>query len=421
MGYATAVVPLSQQEFEDRVAWAERRGVPNWLWPDVEHAEWAAALRAIEAASRQVLSSGRADAPLQGDPEAIGLAAYTSGMGPLLGCWLEQGRLGAGLEVAEILAVHRKHNARRMAGLAEHARRVVDRMATDNIPVIVLKGLHTAFECFPSPAARPASDIDLVVAPADKRRAQQLLHILGYSAEYERKEPDEQFWRHSTSPASPQSLNFVHENDPWGIDLHTSASRRYAYGAPIIPLDELLAYVRPEPWPMHPHGKVLTETATILFLACHAGCGFNNLRIIRLAELVLVIRQSETSPAFSWDGLIELGELTGTLSHAHAALRLAAVLVPGVVPDEVLRCSRKGVPQPALGMIDRLTPAIAHTITRCSIEERYMWTRSLWGKMRQAAHDVVPIEGPASKILPTMKRRMQRIRRGTIAVRASEY
>jgi hypothetical protein len=72
-------------------------------------------------------------------------------------------------------------------------------------------------------------------------------------------------------------------------------------------------------------------------------------------------------------------------------------------------------------MIAELTPATAHGITRCSVKERYMWTRSLSGTIRQLAHDLVPVELPRSQVLPVLKRRMWRVVRGALSVEASRF
>lgn len=412
------LAPISADDFNNRVSSAAKRGQPQWIWPEVSIDAWREGLDVIEHLTRQILSDGRARDSLQGEPTALALSAYTSGMGPLLGYWCAQGLLTAPRDIAQLLGLHYEQNSLRMEKLGQHARSVTELMAQSGIAVTVLKGMHTAYDCFPTPATRPVSDIDLFVAPADKRGAQLVLRELGYSPEIELKIPNEQFWRHRSSPVTPQSLTFVHANDPWGIDLHTSANRRFAEGSPIILLDDLIGVASAGSWGLNRRVGVMSDAANILFLACHAGCGFCNLRMLRLVELVLIIRKAQHRRAFSWPELIKLGEQTRTLPHAFAALGLAASLAPGIVPDGVLRLASKQVPKRALRVIERLTPASAHMITRRSIEERYMWTSSFRGKVRQVVHDFIPYEMPRSLILSTVKRRMQRLFRGTLSMRA---
>lgn len=407
---------LTEAQFGERVALASRRGLPQWLWPDVPTDAWHDALAGIERVSREILTSGRAVGPLTGNPEAIGVASYTSGMGPLLGYWLSEEALEAPAPVGSILAQHYRENSLRMERLAARCVQLISGLRAGAIHATVLKGMQTAFTCFPTPGSRPMSDIDLFIDSSDQDAAQRVLRELGYALEAEYTMPKEQLWRHGDSERTPQSLAFVQRDDPWGIDLHTSTNRRYAEGAPIIRLDELVSRVAPERWRLDSHAHVMAAVPEVLFLACHAGCPFGNLRMLRLVELALYIGQAERSGAFSWDEFIEIGELTATLPHAHAALYYTDLLVPGIVPDDVLRRSRVGVPAPALKVIAEFTPATVHGIARCSVTERYMWTPSLSGKVRQLAHDFVPTELPRSMVLPAIKRRIWRVLSGTLSV-----
>lgn len=413
--------PLSDEAFDDRVAWAIHRGRPRWLWPDVAEIDWQAALAAIQRSASQILATGLASEKLEGDARAIGIAAYTSGMGPLLGYWIAQGVLHASAPIAEGFAEHYRQNVQRMAMLADRTLEVVERLAACGIPVTILKGMHTAYDGFPAPATRPAADIDLFVVARDKQATQTVLRQLGYAPEREFNCPDEQSWRHFESRETPASLDLTHADDPWGIDLHTSANRRHGQGSPIIRLDDLAARARPNGWPLHEHPSVMPREANILFLACHAGCGFTNLRMVRLVELSLVIKSAPPDPEFSWHRTMALGEQTGTLRYAYAALKLTADLDPAAVPDHVLQRTRRGVPSAVSSIVERLTPATAHAIDRCSVEERYMWTRSLAGLLRQAAHDLIPLDVPAPQRLATVERRMLRLLQGTLSMKAAQF
>ena len=50
---------LTEAEVRERIAWASRRGQPHWLWPELDPADWKAALDSIERAVRDVLAGGR--------------------------------------------------------------------------------------------------------------------------------------------------------------------------------------------------------------------------------------------------------------------------------------------------------------------------------------------------------------------------
>jgi hypothetical protein len=410
---------LNENEVRSRFAWGVQQGVPYWLWPANSIPDWQSALCEIERVTRQILGSGRCDVPLHGEAEDVGIAAYTSGMGPLLGYWISAGLLDAPQDTEGVLELHYRHNSIRMERLAEQSSRAVAHLTGGGVKVTVLKGMHTAFTCFPTPGTRPTSDIDLMIPPEDKPAADWILRELDYLPERALTEPDEQFWRHVSSSVVPQSLSYVHLDDPWGIDLHTSANRRYARGAPIIRLDDLVGRTASDRWSLCQNARTLPPVANILFLACHAGCHFGNLRILRLVELILAIRQSQDQPGWCWDDLVELGLRTRTLSNAYAALALADTLAPDTVPEHVLLCCRRDTPDAVVQVVAALSPATAHCIRRFSLREHYMWTSSFSGKIIQLFYDIFPADQPFGSWANRLKIRFWRIVRGRVSISSS--
>src|SRR5690242_864371 len=101
---------LSEEAVRERFDDAIRRRQRHWLWPEASVDGWHDALRQFETVIRAVLTDGSARQPLHGRPEEIGVAGYTSGVGPLLGAWLQQGVIAAPASVAEALDLHRRHN-----------------------------------------------------------------------------------------------------------------------------------------------------------------------------------------------------------------------------------------------------------------------------------------------------------------------
>jgi hypothetical protein len=234
-GLALAAVDLPRAEVERRFASARRRGQPNWLWPDVDIADWQDALTAIEGAIRGVLGGDTSPPLLDGPAEALGVACYTSGTGPLLGHWIAEGRLRASGEVEALLALHLCHNRLRMERLGREAAGLAAALDRAGVACTFLKGMHTAHAYFPDPAARPCADIDVLVAPEQEAAASRVLSELGYAAGRADRWPRQRTWRKTASPTTPASLSLVHSNDPWSVDLQTSLDRRYSTGLPASP------------------------------------------------------------------------------------------------------------------------------------------------------------------------------------------
>jgi hypothetical protein len=306
-----------------------------------------------------------------------------------------------------------------MRRLAKQASRAVAQLTAGGVKVTVVKGMHTAFAHFPTPGTRPTSDIDLIVSPEDKAAAQRMLGNLGYLPEQESSLPAEQFWRHSSSCVMPQSLSFTHWDDPWGIDLHTSANRRYSSGSPIIRFDSLISWEAPDRWQLCQGAHVLPVAANILFLACHAGCEFGSLRILRLVELILIIREAQRREILCWNEVIELGHETTTLPSAYAALKLANDLAPATIPEEVLVQSMKKVPAAVIRVVAGLSPATAQRVVRCGFNERYMWASSLSGKAKQLFYDIVPADHSFREAIRILKIRFWRIARARLTIGSS--
>jgi hypothetical protein len=408
---ADAITP---EEVRRRFRWAKRQGDPAWLWPEVPRAAWREALLTIEGATREALTSGAATRTVNGDPAALGLAAYTCGLGPLLGRWLEQGRLKSGPAIAPVLERHLQHSRRRAGRLQAAGLRVVRELLDRGVPVTVLKGAHTGLDYFPEPGVRPASDIDLLIDPADAETAEEVLTGLGL-VPYSRTER-ECSWRPADGPAQPRSLTHVHQDDPWSVDLHTSLDLVVSAGAPLAELDRLHPMCSARRWGPEPRAAVLDQPLLLLHLAVHAGSGLQNLTLLRLVELGLVIRQDLASEALDWRGFLEAGGRAGLLGYAYPALNLADQLWPGATPGWVLERCAAEAPAGVRRVVGRLAPATAQRIERGSLQEHFMWTSGWAERMRQLAADLVPAAGSWRELMWIYERRAWSLIRGRLTL-----
>jgi len=406
-------IVLSPDEVRERFRWARRQGHPSWLWPDIAVEEWRSALRSIEEAARACLSGEDSAGRLDGPPAAMGLGCYTSGLGPLLGWWCDQGRIEAPAAIRAMLALHLSHNRGRMARMTQTAREVIRSLRGQNIDVLLLKGLDTAHAYFPDPATRPASDIDLLVAAEDFERSETILRGAGFQAGTRHRR--ESNWRSPQSRAHPQTLMHVHVDDPWSIDLHNSLDVTSVDGAPVARLDRLKPLTASRPWAVVPEGRALSQPSLLLHLAVHAGAGLHNLTLLRIAELHLVIRRDSASGLMCWDAFVASARQCGALGYAYPALALCEALVPGHVPAVVREQGRLAAPVPVRRLVDRLTPASAQRVDRMSLAEHFMWTSGWRARARQIAGDLLPAAGSLQAAWAIYEKRAWRLIRGRIS------
>ena len=383
---AGATGGLATDEIRSRLRRAAVRGNPAWLWPDVAPAQRAAAVERIAAATGAILRDEAAT--LAGDAGAIGLAGYVSGMGPLLGWWIEQGSVAAPDPVAAVLREHLRHNRDRAARLRRACTAITAALDSAGIRSVVLKGLHTEKAYFPAPGTRPASDIDLLVAERDRIAAERVLWSRGLIPASRGR--FESSWREGSAATQPASLYLVHRDDPWTIDLHHSLDIAPAPGAAIARLDLGRPMESARPWGDMGAGYTLDQPLLALHLAVHAGHGLHNLTLLRLVELVLVIRRDVASARLSWPDFAALAGAAGALGYAYPALAFAEQRAPGTVPAGILAESARAAPHRAVGIVRRLTPATAQRVGRLSLAEHFMWTRGIGGWSRQIAADLVP-------------------------------
>jgi hypothetical protein len=403
---------ILSEEVRRRFIWARRQGRPAWLWPDVPIEAWRSALEAVEAAVAGMLA-GATRVTLEGEAHAIGLAGYTSGTGPLLGLWLEQGRLGAGDAVAATLTRHLAHNRLRSARMAAAAVEIIGRLAEHGIWTLLLKGAHTGPAYFPETGARPASDIDLLVAAGDVAGAEAVLQSCGLALKGRREW--ESTWAAPSDRREPRSLTYVHADDPWSIDLHGSLNISVGSGTPLADLDRARPMASRGRWPVDPRAGALDQPLLLLHLATHAGAGWQNLTLLRLVELVLVIRQDRAAARLPWDAFLDAGARTGAISYAYPALSLAEKLAPGVVPGEVLdRCAGR-TPGAVRRAVERLTPASAQRIDRSSVGEHFMWAEGVRGRMRLLASDLLPAVRTWAEFRKIYEARAWRLIRGRVS------
>lgn len=386
---------LTPAEIEARFREARRSGRAAWLWPEVSPAAWRAALADVERATSHVLAGEAGPAPLSPRAEAelpaLGVAAYTSGMGPLLGHWLEAGLLGADEAAAALLRLHLRHARLRAERVGAALERVVGVLAAAGADPVVLKGGHTAWTYFPEPAARPLADVDVAVRPARLAAAERALRDAGYRPGPAQRRPYRREWRPPDAPTQLRTLWLSHADDPYGVDLHASLDRNF-FGVRAVRFDRVVAAAGLAAGPAGPAAgaRVLAQPVLAALLAVHAGEGLHQLSLVRLVELVLVLRRDAAAGALSWDALLAVLAEAGGLRFAYPALELAERLAPGTVPAAARERLAADATPAMRRVLARLTPATAQRLDGLSLEERFMWAGTPGERLRRGAHAIWP-------------------------------
>ena len=414
-------VELDPDEIADRLRWARQRGHPRYPWPEIPVGAWRGALGEIEEATRTVLAGGTASLPERDRPgtRALGVAAFTSGMGPLLGAWAGSGALEAPGEVGAVLEAHLFHGRLRAVRLAAELERAAAALAGAGVRPLVVKAGHTARVYFPEPGARPAADLDLVVTPPEWRAAEQALARAGWMRVGGQRRPLKSEWLAVGSPSRLRSLELAHGDDPVAIDLHASLDRDF-FGVRTVRLPG--AARRPFPMALAAGdvpADVLAQPELLLFHALHASEGLHSLTLVRLAEIVLMIRRDRATGALEERAARDLMERTGAGRFVHPALVLAERLAPGTVPAGLLEAAAARATPRMHQLLAGLSPSDAQRPTYSTLAESLVWCATPAEYLRRGLHMLAPAPAGGLRALADLYAlRVRRVLRGRVGVAA---
>jgi hypothetical protein len=126
-------------------------------------------------------------------------------------------------------------NARRSANvqnllLRHEFCRIAQSLQSGKIPVIALKGIVLAAAYYPEPSLRPMSDIDILIPPCDKEKADSIVRSLGYEGSMVLPEhPDH---RPTLFPGQEIVLPVRHNRSTALVEVHTQLE----CSAPSVPV-----------------------------------------------------------------------------------------------------------------------------------------------------------------------------------------
>ena len=412
--------PEAQAELSRRIDRFTRTQDPSALWPGLAEHTRVAAAGEIERVTRAVLRGEpyvRIDPDEKHDTYALAIAAHTTGMGPLLGRWVEDARISAPPAHRARLAWQLRHARRRAARMERDVLPALDAMLAHHIVPVVLKGFHTARAYFEEPGVRRMSDVDLLVAPDQTHRAESALQASDFRATGPRMTPYKQDWIGAGTEERVFSVEASDERTKWVIELHASLDRTYHPGA-VARLDSQ----RTRTIPFEVCNRRLLALAPpilLLALACHCSQELGSSRLLRLVEIIRVIRTERAPGRLDWDDLLDMLGRTGAARYAYPALALAEDLAPGTVDGRVLALGARESTWAARHTVRRLVPA-GGSIEELGLLRQIMWMRTPVAILHRAMRLVAPSSQGRPGFLPSWRVRLRQMRAGTLSIRAPD-
>ena len=346
------------------------------LWPDVNEGLRHAAHRQIFAVTRCVLNDTAEDRHLpagdEGEIRALGIAGYASGMGPLLGYWIETGAITADPPVAALLGEHLAHGRSRADEIFRHCIRLFGALGEREVVPTLMKGVYTSRRFFPEPGVRPMADLDLLIRPSERSAAEEALESLGFLETATSR--GQASWSPPGGSNTVQSLELDHRSNPWSVDLHTSIDRSLTGGfwarMGQVPFEALC------PWDIDGHTvRVFAQPLLLVHLAVHAATNIHELQLVGLVEMALVIREGVKSGDLQWDSALDLINELGVARFAHPTLELTERLVPGIL-DPSFRAQGLSMTAGRVGrVIDQRISSGLSMGGRRSADEIIVWAR----------------------------------------------
>ena len=370
------------------------------LWPGLDAAAIQSAADVIGGVVARALRGERArldfpgaDADAERRARAVGVAGLLTGVGALLGTWIERGELDADPPVARVLARHLAHGRARDARIRAAVMPILGQMERAGLAPGVIKGFHSANVFFPEPGARPFHDVDVVVSPEAIPATERILRDAGFLADvrvgsttYKRE------WFPPDGRGDVWSHELWHARSRWKLDLHDGLN-----------FAAVLQNVRATQTPrfadsLHIDGvtlRVADPNEMIAMHAAHASTELYSHRLLRLVELVLVARRAASLGALDWSAVESSLAERESSRFAYPMLALAERLAPGTVDAGVLARLERGSTARARAVTGALTPTAPILDTRFSVRDRLMWASGALATARRLWRMVAPVEGAA--------------------------
>jgi hypothetical protein len=406
---------------QQRVALFRQTGDPSALWPGLTELDRVAALHELERVVRAVLGGVRAahiDAPNAHSAYALRIAGHTSGTGALIGQWLISGLASARADVAAAFREQLAHSGRRAERMSREAAPAIDALIACGAEPVALRGFHTSRAYFEVPGMRRMADIDILVQPEMIARAESALRAGGFTPASAPLRPYKRDWIGAGVSTEIMSVERDDERNKWILELHASLDRVFHPGA-VARLDSENSRVETINIGGH-RLRVLAAPVLLLTLACHCSQELDSSRLLRLVEIVRVIRAGRATGRLDWNEFPGMLRRTGAARYAYPAFALAEELAPGTIDARVLNLCRRESTWAARHTVARMVPAGGSPDQRGALRQ-LMWTRGTVAIAQRAMRNIWPASFTRpGDVVPGWRTRLRRIRAGLLSLRAPD-
>jgi hypothetical protein len=322
------------------------------------------------------------------------------------------------IDSREHFAAQIAHSRRRAARMESELLPALDALAARNVRPVVLKGFHTARAYFGEPGERRMADVDLWVSPDQLTDAEEALAAAGFAARGPALRPYRRDWIGPQVDGVVHSLEYSHEENPWVIELHGTLDRLFHPGA-VARFDSERGAV--DAWSLAGRPLLVQRQPLLLLtLASHCSQELGGSRLLRLIEMVNVIRIDTAAGRLDWDEVLAMMRRTDASRFAYPAFALVERLAPGVINRRALELARRESTWAARHTVDRLSPA-GGSPDRRGVLRQWMWTRGPVAVAQQLLRSLWPAAFTRpGDVSAGWRARIRRLRSGHLTLTAPD-
>jgi hypothetical protein len=169
-----------------------------------------------------------------------------------------------------------------------------------------------------------------------------------------------------------------------------------------------------EEWKLSRDGAALPQPLLALHLAAHISQALINATLLRLVELIFVIRADVAAGRLHWQEFLEAADAIGGRRFVYPALMFCEKLAPDTIPRGVLESCAADAPRNLRTLMKRLSIEDAQPLGKHSLRERFMWAGNWTERLKQLVGEFA-LDGrqqPFGRTLYSVGTKLWALRRG---------